>query len=102
MAENPIDTIREAELEAERILAAATEQGARIENSARQEALRMRKADEAAANASASALIAAAREKARLEQNHAEAEADVETHALREQAASRQEKAVRVLIDTLV
>lgn len=102
MAENPIDVIREAELDAERILAAATEQSESIQEAAHQEALSARKADEAAANAAAAMLLAAARERGRLVQEQAEAQADRELIALSEQAASRSEMAVRVLIDTLV
>jgi len=102
MEYNPIDLIREAELEAEKILHNAVLDAARLKDEAHLEAVRMGKLAEEAANAAADGAVCAAREAC---QQFSQAEATKlhdELETLRIQAESRREKAIVTLISSLV
>lgn len=102
MADNPIDVIREAELEAEKILCDAAAENKRIEQDAKQETARIEKDDESAAKAAAEQIIGAAREKSRLALRNAEAALEQELQALRLHAGEKQKQAIAAVIAALV
>ena len=102
MADNPIDVIREAELEAEKILRDAAMESKRIEQDAKLEAARIEKDNECAAKAAAEQMIIVAREKSHLTLNNAEAALEQELQSLRLQAGDRQKQAVAAVIEALV
>lgn len=102
MADNPIDVIRETELEAEKILNDASMESEHIKQEAKQEAARIGKDAEAAARAAAEQAVSAAREKSRLTLRNAETTLEEELQALRRQANDRRDQAVAAVIASLV
>ena len=102
MDENPIDIIREAELEAEKILRDAAMESKRIEQEAIQEAARFVKDNECNAKAAAEQTVSASREKSRLTLRNAETALEEELRGLRLQANERQKQAVAAVIESLV
>lgn len=102
MAENPIDVIRNTELEAEKILNDAAMESEHIKQETKLETARISKEAEAAAKAAAERAITAAREKSRLTLRNAEAALEAELLDLRNQAGERRNKAVSAVIASLV
>ena len=102
MANNAIDIIREAELEAERILLQAAQESERIKAEAYAEAASAGKLAEAAAKAKAEAAVCASREKSLFAAHKAEAALEEELQGLRREAANRQGQAVAAVIHSLV
>ncbi len=102
MADNPIDVIREAEIEAEKILRDAAMESKRIAQDAKLEAARIEKDNESAAKAAAEQMISAARDKSHLALRDAEAALEQELQSLRLLAGDRQKQAVAAVIEALV
>ncbi|HWR22397.1 MAG TPA: hypothetical protein VN366_02875 [Feifaniaceae bacterium] len=102
MADNAIDIIREAELEAEKILLQAARESERIKTEAYAEAASEGKLAEAAAKAAAEAAVSASREKSLLASHKAEAALEEELRGLRREAASKRGQAVAAVIHSLV
>ena len=102
MSDNPINVIREAEIEAEKILTDAAMESEHIKQDAQLEATRFAKNAQAAAIAAAEQIVSAAREKSRLTLHSAEAALEQELQALRLQASEKQKQAVAAVIEALV
>ena len=102
MADNAIDIIREAELEAEKILLQAAQESEHIKAEAYADAASAGKLAEAAAKTAAEAVVSASREKSLLALHKAEAALEEELQRLRREAANRQGQAVTAVIHSLV
>ena len=102
MADNAIDIIREAELEAEKILLQAAQESERIKAEAYAKAASEGTLAEAAAKAAAEAVVLASREKGLRASHRAETALEAELRGLRQEAANRQEQAVAAVIHSLV
>lgn len=102
MADNAIDLIREAELEAEKILHDAALEATRLKDEAYAEACRIAQLHQQEASTAAAVAVCAAREACR---EHLDAEAvnlQQEIEALRLKAQSRRESAIEALVSSLV
>lgn len=102
MADNPIDVIRETELEAEKILSDAAMESEHIKQEAKLEAARIGKDAQAAAKAAAEQAVSAAREKSRMTLRNAETILEDELQALRRRANDKRDQAVAAIIASLV
>ncbi len=102
MADNPIDVIRETELEAEKILSDAALESDHIKQEAKVSSAQISKDAEAAAKTAAEQVVSAAREKSRLTLHNAEKSLEDELLALRRQANERRDQAVAAIIASIV
>lgn len=102
MADNPIELIREAELEAGKNLQNAALEAERLIREAHLEAARGTKRAEEAASAAADAVMSAAREACKEHTRMEEAKLREELEALSAQAQSRKESAIEALLSMLV
>lgn len=102
MADNPIDVIRETELEAEKILNDAAMESEHIKQEAKLEAARIGKDAQAAAKAAAEQAVSAAREKSRMTLRNAETILEDELQALRRRANDKRDQAVAAIIASLL
>ena len=102
MADNAIDTIREAELEAEKILLQATQESGRIKDETYAEAAYAGKMSKTAAIAAAEEAVSAARERSLHALQKAEAAVEEELKDLRQKAENRRGQAIEAVIHSLV